>query len=368
MTPYQIQRKRRRMLPLVAVAAIAALTAAACGSSSSGGSAAASSTPTQNVSKDIAAGAPAPPASLVSAANSEGKLTIYTSIASAGLTTGIQQAFNKVYPKISVQFLSEGATDVTGRYLNEAKAGAVQADAVLTGYSDFYPTALTAGYLLPVNSVIPGFTGLYPAGGLLDNGNFGVVFEIPNGTAYNTQLVATANVPTTFADYAKPYWKGHLLAFSPTASPAFMQFWDMVLKTYGPTVVKEIGANIIPNSEADTLPPAAQSLAAGEGYSALLMPSTTTQPLIANGAPVKWVLPTVATGPQYVLGVSAKSPDSSAGKLFAYWAYSRSGQAALTAVNSSIGALTGDTKGFYAPNNNISASEQAEILSLLGKS
>jgi iron(III) transport system substrate-binding protein len=356
------------MLPLVAVAAIAAVTAAACGSSSSGGNAAASSTPTQNVSKDIAAGAPAPPASLVSAAEKEGKLTIYTSIASAGLTTGIQQAFNKVYPSISVQFLSEGATEVTGRYTTEAKAGTVQADDVLSGYSGFYPTSLTAGYLLSMNSVIPGFAEQYPAGGMLDNGQFGVVFEIPNGAAYNTQLVSSANVPKTFADFAKPYWKGHLLAFNPTASPAFLQFWDMMLKTYGANVVKEIGQNIIPNSEADTLPPAAQSLAAGEGYAALLMPSTTTQPLITNGAPIKWVLPSVATGPQYVLGVSAKGPDPSAAKLFAYWAYSRTGQAALTAVNSSVGALTGNTTGFYAPNNTISASEQAQILSLLGKS
>jgi iron(III) transport system substrate-binding protein len=368
MTPSQIQRKRRRMLPLVAAAAIAAVTAAGCSSASGGTSAAASSSPTQNVSKDIAAGAPAPPASLVSAANKEGKLTIYTSIASAGLTTGIQQAFNKVYPSISVQFLSEGATEVTGRYTNEAKAGAVQADDVLSGYSGFYPASLSAGYLLPINSVIPGFSALYPTGGMLGNGDFGVVFEIPNGAAYNTQLVSSANIPKTFADFAKPYWKGHLLAFNPSASPAFLQFWDMMLKTYGPTVVKEIGQNIIPNSEADTLPPAAQSLAAGEGYAALLMPSTTTAPLIANGAPVKWVLPSVATGPQYVLGVSAKGPDPSAAKLFAYWAYSRTGQAALTAVNSSIGALTGDTKGFYAPNNSISPSEQAQILSLLGKS
>jgi iron(III) transport system substrate-binding protein len=371
MTYHQIQHKSWRMLPLAAVATVAAIALAACGSSasSSGGGNAASSTPASPAAtnKDVAAGAPAPPASLLAQAKQEGKLTIYTSIASSGLTTGIQQAFNKVYPSISVQFLAEGSTEVTGRYATEAKAGAVQADDVLTGYSGFYPQMLSAGYMLPVSSVVPGFSSLYPTAGTLDNGQFGIVFEIPNGLAYNTTLVSGANVPTSFADFAKPYWKGHLLAFSPSASPAFLQFWDMVLKVYGPTVVKEIGQNIIPDSEADTLPPAAQSLAAGEGYAALLMPQTTTQPLIASGAPIKFVLPTTATGPQYVLGVSAKGPDPAAAKLFAYWAYSRSGQAALTAVNSSIGALTGDTKGFYAPNNDVSSSEEAQILSLLGK-
>jgi iron(III) transport system substrate-binding protein len=377
MTYNQIQRKSWRMLPLAAVATVAAIALAACGSSgssgggsSAGGSSAGGSAPASQAAtnKDVAAGAPAPPASLLAQAKQEGKLTIYTSIASAGLTTGIQQAFNKAYPSISVQFLSEGSTEVTGRYATEAKAGAVQADDVLTGYSGFYPQMLSAGYMLPTASVIPGFASIYPTAGTLDNGQIGVVFEIPNGLAYNTNLVSGANIPTSFADFAKPYWKGHLLAFNPSASPAFLQFWDMVLKVYGPTVVKEIGQNIIPDSEADTLPPAAQSLAAGEGYAALLMPQTTTEPLVSSGAPIKFVLPSTATGPQYVLGVSAKGPDPAAAKLFAYWAYSRTGQAALTAVNSSIGALTGDTKGFYAPNNDISASEQAQILSLLGKS
>ena len=146
-----------------------------------------------------------------------------------------------------------------------------------------------------------------------------------------------------------------------------MQFWDMVLKNYGPDVIKQIGANIIPNSKATTLPPAAQSLAAGEGYAALLMPQTTTDPLIRTGAPIKWIDPPVVTGPQYGLSVSAKAPDLSAGTLFAYWAFSQSGQAALTAVNNSTGALTPSAKGFYAPNQNIDPAETAQILGLLGE-
>jgi iron(III) transport system substrate-binding protein len=355
----------------VAVAGATLATAlAACGSATDSGTgdAAQAARAKAAIASDIAAGAPAPPASLVTAANKEGQLTIYTSIATAGLTTGLQHAFNKVYPSISVRFVSAGSSQITGRYTTEAQSGAVQADDVLTGYSKFFPAALSAGYLAPIGSVIPNFAKTYPANGVFDDGKTGLVFEIPNGLAYNTDLVSGANIPKTFADFAKPYWKNHLLAFDPSASPAFLQFWDMMLKTYGADVVKRVGQNIIPNSKGETLPPAAQSLAAGEGSAALLMPETTTLSLQANGAPIKFVLPPVATGPQYALGVSAKSPDPAAAKLFAYWAFSPKGQAELTAVNSSTGLLNPNKKGFYAPNNNVSAAEESQLLSLLGGS
>jgi iron(III) transport system substrate-binding protein len=358
----KIPNRRRTRIPTIAAIALTVTALAACGSTTSG-----STSPTSDRPTAIASGAPTPPDTLLADAKKEGKLTIYTSIASAGLTTGIAKAFNKAYPTISVRFVSAGSTEVTGRYTAEAQANAVQADVVLTGYSAFYPTSLKAGYFLPIESVIPGFSKVYPANGLIDSGQTGIVFDIPNGLAYNTDLVKGDNIPKTFADFAKPYWKNHLLGFDPKASPAFLQFWDMMLKTYGADVIKAIGQNIIPTSKAATLPPAAQSLAAGEGYAALLMPRTTTDPLIASGAPIKWVNPAVVTGPQYALGVSAKGPDTAAAKLFAYWAYSRDGQADLTAVNTSTGALTGDTKDFYKPNQNIDATEQAQILSLLGE-
>jgi iron(III) transport system substrate-binding protein len=359
---------KARVLAIAVAAATLTTALAACGSSASGDTAdpGQAARAKAALAGDIAPGAPKPPASLVSAANKEGKLTIYTSIATAGLTTGIQHAFNKDYPSISVRFVSGGSTQITGRYTTEAQSGAVQADDVLTGYSGFFPSALSAGYLAPIASVIPDFAKIYPANGMLDDGKTGLVFEIPNGLAYNTDLVQGGNIPKAFSDYAKPYWKNHLLGFDPKASPAFLQFWDMVLKTYGPDVVREIGQNIIPNSKGETLPPAAQSLAAGEGYADLLIPETTTQPLVATGAPIKFVRPTVATGPQYALGVSAKSPDPAAAKLFAYWAFSQNGQAQLTAVNSSTGLLNRNNGGFYTPNNNISAAEQSQILSLLG--
>lgn len=363
-------RSTTRLVAIAAASTMLAVGLAACGSAAADGTgdAAQSARASAALAGDIAPGAPKPPAALVSAANKEGKLTIYTSIATAGLTTGIQRAFNKDYPSISVRFVSAGSSQITGRYTTEAQAGAVQADDVLTGYSKFFPSALSAGYLSPITSVIPGFAKVYPPAGIFDSGKTGLVFEIPNGMAYNTDLVSGADIPKSVVDFAKPYWKNHLLAFDPKASPAFLQFWDMVLKTYGPDVVRKIGQNIIPNSKSETLPPSAQSLAAGEGYGDLLVPETTMQSLLANGAPIKFVLPTVATGPQYALGVSVKSPDPAAAKLFAYWAFSQQGQAQLTAVNSSTGLLNKDKRGFYTPNNHISAAEESQILSLLGDS
>ena len=163
----------------------------------------------------VAEGVGPPPQSLIDDANKEGKVTIYTSIATAGLTTAIAKAFNGVYPEISVRFVSAGSTEITGRLTTEAQANAVQADAVLTGYSKFFPTALKAGYVLPIEQVVPDFAKVYPAGSIFDSGQTGLVFDIPNGLAYNTDLVSPDNAPKTFADFAKPYWKNHLLGFDP---------------------------------------------------------------------------------------------------------------------------------------------------------
>src|ERR1700753_3794191 len=143
MTPARTRRTLRVSTIALLAAAASALTA--CGSSASSG--APNSAPVSNGAIASTArptatfqGVAAPPQSLVDAANAEGKITIYTSIASAGLTTGIAKAFNAVYPKISVRWVSDGSTQISGRYTTEAKAGATQADAVLTGYSDFFPT------------------------------------------------------------------------------------------------------------------------------------------------------------------------------------------------------------------------------------
>jgi iron(III) transport system substrate-binding protein len=335
------------------------LVATACGSSNSKSSASASQTvkPTTALQAWNTA-----PQSLIDAAKAEGTLTVYS-----GNVTIPQTAteFQKEYG-IKVTYIEGSSTNLESRYTAEAQSGKVQADVIMAGYSSFYDTSLTAGYLLPINQVIPGFTQNYPSQYQYDNGNFGVYLLNQNGFVYNTSLVTGSNIPTNYTDFTKPYWKGKLISVNPNDSIAFLQFWDFILKKFGADTVKAIGANINAKQMQSSFPPEAQSVSAGEGSAALLMTQSAMSDLVAKGAPLKYVSPPLATGPTYVAGVSAKAPHSAAAQLFAYWLYTPKGQAFQAQINVGLAPLGGGNLGsFYTPNPN-AETEKAQIDSLLG--
>ena len=287
----------------VLVASALLVVAAASGCGSSGGSAPTSS-PAATIPQSIA-GAPAPPQSLVDQATKEGTVVVYVAPA---IGTGIEAAFQKTYPGIKVNVVS-GATDVlASRYQAEAAAGAVQADAIVNGYSTFFSQELQKGELLPMSSVVPKFTDVYPPNEILDSNQTALVYSVVNGMAYNTDLVPAGKAPRSIQDLAQPFWQGHLVGFDPAGSVSYLQFYDMVRTVYGDQILAQLGRNIGKNMNVESFPTAAQNVAAGEAWATILTTSATISGLTAKGAPVKYVVPTDATGAVFALGVSAKGP------------------------------------------------------------
>jgi iron(III) transport system substrate-binding protein len=362
--------RKSHWTPAIAAAGLAIVVLTACGSS--GSTTAASSTSAVAIPQSVA-GAPTPPQSLVDEANKEGTVVVYVAPA---IGTGIEAAFQKTYPGIKVNVVT-GATDVLAtRYQGEAAAGAVAADDIVNGYSTFFDQEVQKGALLPVSSVVPNFASLYPANEIVDSGQTALVYSVVNGFAYNTDLVPADKAPKSIKDLAQPYWQGHLVGFDPKGSVSYLQFYDMVRTVYGDQTLSALGKNIGKNMNVESFPVAAQNVAAGEAWATILTTSTTVSGLSSKGAPIKYVVPTDATGAVFALGVSAKGPHPAAAKLFAYWALSKAGQTALSALNASTPALTGASAGgggqgytFHQPKLTIDATETQELTSLyLGSS
>ena len=322
------------------------LVMSACGSNTAGTQAAA---PEVSANAKVYTGAPAPPADLVTKAKSEGAVTIYTGISTQSALTNIAKGFNSLYPGISVRWVTLQTNELAGRYDTEAKAGAVQGDVILAGYSGFFGDNLKNGRILPIDQVIPGFASLYPEDALRENGQLPLEFRLVNGFAYDTNVVKGADIPTSYEDFAKPFWKGHLIGFDIKGASSYASWADMILKQLGEEKLRAIWANVIPNKKFAKTTDAAQSLAAGEGYANLFMSAVAVNGLIAAGAPIKYVQPDLCTGGEWGIAASKASPNPNAAKLFLYWALSTAGQKALTTENLSIGPLEGTPAKFWSP-------------------
>jgi iron(III) transport system substrate-binding protein len=345
-----------------------ATTTSSCGPKAGGtsGSAGASSAAT-------AAGSPAPPQSLVSQAKQEGNLVIYTTINDATTNSAIEADFEAAYPGIKVNQIELSAGSIDSRVEAEAAAGDAQSDILIQNYTNFFPDALSKGYILNLNSVIPGFKSVFPAAYVQDNGGAAVATIVENGFAYNTQLATGANVPACYSQFAQPFWKGKLITPDPNQDVAALEFWNAMLQTLGAATTEKIAANVgQSHASYDSFAPALAALGAGEGAASVLASPTSLQSLISAGAPVKYVLPEFASGSENSIGVTSKGPNPAAGKLFAYWATSKAGQTALAkAVGGSAPLdLAGTTSQYVAPNyaQATSAAVKQQIDSMLHES
>ena len=306
------------------------------------------------------------PADLYERALKEGQVVIYASLSSDTTTSSFARAFNEAFPGITVKFVTGSASEVSARYQSEAQAGVTQGDIVLAGVGPFFEVGYERQWFKPILSIVPHLKEKYPEDAFAMDGNAVVVFRVVTGFAYNTHLVTGANVPRSFADFAKPFWKNRLVASDPTSSDTAFQVWNAIFKTYGPSVVQQINANIIPSSKKQlSFVPGAAKVGAGEAYGSLMQGEVTVHGLEKSGAPIAWVRPGVTTATTYILGISAKAPHPAAAQLFAYWAYSPAGQKALTPVNFSESALNGLPKGLLPPDEHIPPATRAQILALL---
>ena len=142
-----------------------------------------------------------------------GKLVLYTSQPErdAAQTVG---AFKKAYPGVDVEVFRSGTTEVMAKLAAEFAGGQAKADVLLLADAATMESLKKAGRLLPYSEANVG--GLEPGSFDADKTYFGSKL-ITTGIAVNTSAKMR---PKSFADLAKPEYKGQLTMPSPLYSGA----------------------------------------------------------------------------------------------------------------------------------------------------
>ena len=136
-------------------------------------------------------GYPAGYAELISAAEKEGAVTIYSSTDSKSVA-GVLQAFQARYPKIKVEFVDQSSNEVYTRFTSEFAAGQGTGD-LAWGGSDTAVKLIEDGIAAEYTS--PETRNLR-AGANYKNAAYSITYE-PIVMIYNKRLMPAADVPKT---------------------------------------------------------------------------------------------------------------------------------------------------------------------------
>lgn len=245
---------------------------------------------------------------IVAAAQKEGSLTLYTSIAAADLPALIGPFEKKYGVKVNVWRAS--TVNVLQRTISEAAAKRFDADAIHMSAPEM--EALYRGKLLqPVAS--PNFTKLIP-GAVPPHREWVATLLSVFVQAYNTNRIKKEELPKTYRDLMDAKWKGML------GIEAEDQDWFA-------TVVQEMGEeqglkffrelvlrNGISVRQGHAL--LANMVVSGEVPLALTVYSYMPESAKRKGAPVDWIVLEPAVARPNAIGIARRAPHPNAALLF----------------------------------------------------
>lgn len=261
---------------------------------------------------------------LYAGAQSEGKITWYTSLA-GGSYKAMVQAFESKYPGVKIEAYRVSGSDMTTRMYEESKAKRYIADTVETTEGNLmfmrdafllrpYHSPHFASY--PEDAKEKGERGLY---------FWGIARESYIGFAYNTKLLSKNAVPKNYGGLLHSDLKGRMgMSIS---DPSYKVIGAM-LRTKGIEFVKKLQVQEI--ALHSIIPPALLDLiASGEVLASPAIFRNHTLNAIAKGAPVEWVpmdiVPTNVGG----AAIAAQPPHPHGALLLADYLLGPEGQAVL---------------------------------------
>lgn len=303
--------RTQRWLIWVALAAVVAVLAG-CGADNGHGAAGVAADPADDA-----------PADLVAAAQQEGGVLWY-SASDEQTVSDITDAFSKKYG-IKADYVRLTTATIAQRYSAEAQAGQVVADFVDVSNGTFVLDGAKNGTFVSVSKEVPGFppSGFNPQFVHEDEG--APTSSIPlKAIAYNSDQIAPGDVPKDWDDLLDPKWKGKILFADPSSSDSYVQFYHVLLKEYGAAFLSQLVSQGVRVYNGTV--PLVQALAAGEG--AIAVPPTIDEisKLAEQGAPIKYVVPSLNSGSEHVIALSAKAPHPNAARLFIRFLLSREGE------------------------------------------
>ena len=253
---------------------------------------------------------------VVAAANAEGKVILYATPVPATLAQ-FKAAFEKAYPSITVEYTRLIGTQLVGKVDQDRASNVDGADVVITPEATWIAERAKQGAIkAPAGPAASAWPAKYIVG------NAGPVLALePLTMAYNTNLVKSQ--VTGYQDLLKPEFKGKIAMVEPNAG-VLVAWYDWLEKTQGADFLTKLAAQQ-PRLYVSALP-ITQGTAAGEvAFSGFTVP-TVANPLIAQGAPMKMVVPNPSVGTPYIGGLLAWAKRPNAAAVFLDFMMSREGQ------------------------------------------
>ena len=218
----------------LAVSIVVLLVVVACGDDAATTTTTAATTTTTAATMTVTAITPAatttttaatdPLADLVAAAQAEGSVVFYSSVAPAVLPL-IADAFEAKYG-IPVEFLRLSSSDLIPRFSSEADSGVFAPDVMSLGAADAYEVAQAwaeQGWLTPLADVDLPVLSEFPAEFATDLS--AIVNIAPFFITYNTDLLEASEAPQSWEDLIDPRFEGEIIIAAPGGSTkAFFTF------------------------------------------------------------------------------------------------------------------------------------------------
>lgn len=271
-------------------------------------------------------------ASVVAAAEKEGRVIVYNA-ATPSVQARLKADFEKAYPKIKLEATRIDSGTMVPKIEQERKIASDEvADMAISTEVRYWTEQAKQGNLV---KLLGPDANAWPVKFMAVQGVVPRLAFEPIGLSYNSNLVKTP--VTGYRDLLKPEFRGGKISASELAASVVAAYYDWMEKTQGAGYLQKLAAQQMRWYASGV--PGTQSTAAGEtAVSSFSVPSATI-PLIAQGAPLKLVIPTPAFGFQYSGGVFAWSKRPNAAQVFMNYVMSRAGQTAWVGSGEAASAL-----------------------------
>jgi iron(III) transport system substrate-binding protein len=297
--------------------------------------------------QSVPAGYPADYEKVISAAKSEGKVSIYTST-DLSQAQDLIDAFKKAYPRIEVEYNDLGSNGTYNRVIAEAAANQVGGDIVWSSAMDLQVKLFIDGLFAPYASAEK---ANLPAWASHKNTLYGTSLE-PIGMIYNSKAIKAESVPKTVGaliDFIKANGKlkGKVATFDPEKSgtgflfhtndvKVGVPFWDLA-KAFG-------AANGKTYSSSGQMK---ESVVSGENLLAFN---------VIGSYAIDWAAASETLGVAFfsdnnaafsrIMAIAKGAPHPNAARLFLDFTLSKAGQQAL--AGKGVPSVRSDTSGLNA--------------------
>jgi iron(III) transport system substrate-binding protein len=252
---------------------------------------------------------------VIDAAKQEAAVTIYAGTSHPIIDQEIE-AFHAKYPQIKFDILDGEANDLNARIDQEVASGKPTVDLYISTDSEWIPD-------VNQRKIIAGLTGPSAQGWPADYrvGNSYKIALIAGGIVINTDLVKRPI--NGYEDLVGDEFKNGKLGMKQWSNITTAPFHTFLEHQY-PGLLDKLAAQkptIYRSSEAG-----ASSVASGELAAVEYAVSAVPNALIAQGAPIKWILPKDPFGLAVFVNVIKDAPHANAAQLFADFLLSEEGQ------------------------------------------